>query len=84
MKAAGVRVQTGVREERLLARVFGGILSVLYQGRKVNHPYRAVGQLCQEHKISTYFTISGIVPSPTLADAGVDTETIMDCRSFFD
>ena len=48
------------------------------EGRKLNHTYRVIQQLCQDQKIEDFlFHDLRHCAVTNLADAGVDTETIM-------
>ena len=65
-----------LREQGGVTRISGLVFEK--KGRKVNHTYRVVGLLCEEQKILNFvFHDLRHCAVTNLADAGVDTETIM-------
>jgi integrase len=65
-----------LREHNGVTRLSGLVFQK--EGRKLNHTYRVIQQLCQDQKIEDFlFHDLRHCAVTNLADAGVDTETIM-------
>jgi len=65
-----------LREQGRVTRISGLVFQK--EGRKINHTYRVIQQLCQALKIEDFvFHDLRHCAVTNLADAGVDTETIM-------
>ena len=65
-----------LREQDGVTRISGLVFQK--EGRRLNHTYRVIQQLCKDHKIEDFvFHDLRHCAVTNLADAGVDTETIM-------